>query len=98
MASRDEIRAAEIKQTRRGILDTLRMVYPAGLTFATICGAFVELDEHYIKSDLTYLIQKGYILWTNEGPNAAWKERKYKLTAAGVEIGDKINIDLALEP
>lgn len=91
-------RAAQIKQTRRGILDALNMVYPGHLTFETICGVFVELEEHYIRRDLQYLCEKNYTQWVNPSRNAAWAMRRYKLTPAGLEVADRINTDPALEP
>lgn len=93
-----EARVAIIKQTRRSILDTLNATRPACLSYETLCGVFVELDEHYVRRDLEYLVSKGYVEWVNPRRNAPWKERSYGLTSDGMEIADKINTDPALEP
>lgn len=98
MTEDPDVRAAQIKQIRRGILDLLNLTYPQDLTYETICGAFVNIDAHYIRRDLSYLEEKGYIEWCNRRPNAPWRKRRYQLTASGVEIADKINTDPALSP
>ena len=98
MPSPDEIRAAQIKQTRRGILDVLNMSYPVSLAFETIVGAFVDIEEHYLRRDLTYLCDAGYVMWLNPLKNAPWKGRIYKLTPRGEEIASRINTDPALTP
>ena len=98
MVDDPQIQAAIIKETRRGILDTLAMAYPAALTYETLCGVFVETEGRNLKRDLTYLIEKGYVAWSNCVTRMPWTERSYRLTPAGLDIAQKINTDPSLEP
>jgi hypothetical protein len=101
----DEAKAAMIKLTRREILKALNMMYHIGpLSFPGLCSALLHLelpDEQCVQRDLVYLVDKGYVNWTNRptrGRFVAWNERFYKLTAQGNEIAEKISEDAALEP
>lgn len=102
MMNADDARAAMIKQTRREILAVLNIMYAIGpFKFGPLCEALTHLelsDDEVVKRDLTYLIDKGYVKWTNEAKRMPWAERAYKLTAQGNEIADKIEVDSALEP
>lgn len=97
-----QARAAAIKQTRRDLLSNLNMMYHvAPFGFPAICNSLSHLDlpdEECVKRDLIYLVEKGYVKWTNERPLLRWPERLYRLTALGSEIADKIASDPALEP
>ena len=97
-----EARAAMIKQTRREILKVLNTMYQIGpFAFDSVCGALTHLvlpDDECVKRDLTYLIEKGYVRWTNERAMMPWGKRVYKLTARGNEIAESIETDPALEP
>jgi len=93
-----EARAALIKQNRRSLIDALKLVYPLALTFYSLRQVLAGVEEHYLKGDITYLVEKGYVAWVNRKPNMNWPSREYKLTAVGVEIADAINTDPALEP
>ncbi len=98
----EEAKAAMIKQARREILRALKTMYHIGpFGFESICMALLHLqlpDEECVKCDLTYLIDKGYVEWTNEKRFQQWSRRLYKLTATGNEIANRINVDPALEP
>lgn len=102
MNSYEEMRAKVIKQARRDLLEALGILYTVGpAKFDTLCGALTHLelpDDTYMKADLTYLIDKGYVEWTNAGPLIAWRHRLYRLTAKGKEIVDRIAKDSMLEP
>ena len=98
MPDRAAIEAQQIKQQRRAIIDTLNIVYPDDAAYEVICGAFIEVEEHFIRRDLAYLIDKQYVAWVNPRRHAIWKGRHYKLTAKGTEIAQKIETDPALEP
>jgi len=87
-----------IKQTRREILNALAKTYPIPLSFESICWTFVDLETHYLRRDMSYLEDKGYVVWLNKAANAAWSGRKYRLTAKGEEIASRLEIDPALEP
>lgn len=99
----DDARAAMIKATRREILQVLNVMYSIGpFDFPSICASLLHLelpDDECVKRDLTYLIDKGYVRWTNPGKGfVAWAKRLYKLTATGNEMANEITTDPALEP
>ena len=98
VVSDDEIRQLVIKKTRRDILTTLKMFYPGPQDFLTIALTLPNIEERHLKVDLSYLIDKGYALWTNRRRNLEWDKREFRLTATGVETADRINPDQALEP
>lgn len=98
----DDARAAMIKQTRREILAVLNVMYHIGpFSFPAICGGLAHLelpDDQCVQRDLTYLCEKGYVVWTNERAMMPWKDRMYRLTAEGNEMAERIDRDPALEP
>jgi len=96
MLSQDEIRELVIKKSRRDLLTVLKMFYPATADYDTLRLTLPTVEERHLKIDLSYLIDKGYVAWSNERANAAWSSREYRLTAAGVETADQINKDPAL--
>lgn len=102
MGSYEELRAAQIKKARRDLLDALGIMYVVGpMDFTSLCNTLTHLelpDDSCVKGDLLYLIDKGYIRWTNEKNFLPWKDRMYQLTAKGKEVVDKIAKDPALEP
>lgn len=97
MVNEEEIRVLLIKQTRRDLLTTLKMVYPGDATFEMLGLTMPTVETHHLRVDLSYLIAKKYVEWVNEQPNMAWRKREYRLTADGVETADRINKDPALE-
>jgi len=102
MPSYEQMRTARIKQTRRDLMEALGAMYGIGpADFAMLCNALTHLElpsVEYVKQDLVYLIDKGYVRWTNEKNFTLWKDRLYSLTARGKEIVDRIASDSALEP
>ena len=102
MSSYEELRAMQIKKCRRDLLSALGTMYAINpLDFHSLCMALAHLelpDDLVVKQDLMYLIEKGYVRWTNENKFMPWKERIYQLTARGKEIVDRIAKDAALEP
>ena len=98
----DQAKASMIKATRREVLAVLNDMYHIGpLGFVALCAALVHLelpDDECVKRDLTYLREKGYVMWTNEGRYVPWNKRLFKLTATGNEIASAINEDPALNP
>ncbi len=102
MNSFERMKRQHIKQTRRDLLEALNAMYgigPAG--FPMLCAALTHLElpsEDYIKQDLIYLQDKGYVRWTNEGNFTVWKDRLFTLTARGKEIVDRLATDPMLEP
>jgi hypothetical protein len=102
MSSYEDMRAMMIKKCRCDLLSALNAMYGLGpFDFVSLCSALTHLelpDDSCVKQDLKYLIDKGYVRWTNEKPMQPWKERLYELTARGKEIVDKIAKDPALEP
>ena len=98
MTPEQKMRATLVKQIRRGIIDLLNLAYPAALEFETICGSFLDIDAHYIKRDLSYFLDAGFIEWVNRTDNARWAGRKFKLTRTGVDQALSINTDSGLTP
>ncbi|MEK6675562.1 MAG: hypothetical protein AABZ47_07900 [Planctomycetota bacterium] len=87
-----------IKRARKEILRSLRLFYPSDINLRSLQVSVADIEEHHLKVDLSYLIDKGYVVWTNREPNQNWKDRNYRITAAGMERLDKIVVDPALEP
>lgn len=102
MSSYEQMKAMRIKKTRRDLLEALNAMYGIGpFGFPDLCMALTHLElpsDEYVKQDLVYLIDKGYVRWTNEKNFTPWKDRLYSLTAKGKEIVDRIATDPALEP
>jgi|SRR3990172_5080538 len=102
MESYDQMKAARIKQSRRDLLEALNAMYGIGpADFPMLCTALLHLElpsDEYVKQDLIYLIDKGYVRWTNEANFQPWTKRLFALTARGKEIVDRIAKDPALEP
>ena len=98
----DQARAARIKEVCREILGVLNVMYGIGpFSFESICHGILHLelpDDVCVKKDLTYLVDKGYVKWTNQRTMMPWAKRVFKLTARGNEIANKISEDPALEP
>lgn len=95
----DELRARMIQQTRREIMRALCLVYPVPFSFPSLRDSLVELnlpDADVIKRDLVYLMDKGYVEWTNRRDYMGWDQRLYKLTASGNEVANRILHDPAL--
>ncbi len=96
-----EARARLIKQCRRETLSVLLNVYPSAFSFEDIFNTllYLEVEEDHVKRDLAYLQEKGYVQCVNnEDGRMPFSKRKFKLTASGDEIANKITTDIALEP
>lgn len=95
-------KAMMIRQARRELLKLLAIMYQIGpLSFEAICEGLDHLelpDDECVKRDLTYLCEKGYVIWSNARAQQPWKERMYKATARGTEIADQLDRDPVLEP
>jgi len=91
-------RQLQIKKVRRDLLTTLKMAYPATMSFYDLRLVLPDIEERYLRVDLSYLMQKGYVIEENPRPNMTWDRREFKLSASGVETTDRINKDPALEP
>lgn len=98
--------AEQIKRMRREILVSLKSVYPAPLEaagqFRALVGVFPTVEFGNFRQDLAYLIEKGYLERFmpkhHDCPETVpWRRRWFKLTAAGVEIADRVRTDEALE-
>ena len=93
-----EVRAMCIKASRRQLLETLKLFYPAPATFQQLRLTMADVEEVHMKVDVSYLADKKLVARVNEGPNQAWNKREFRLTAAGLEVVDRIVTDPALEP
>ena len=97
----------QIKAVRREILVTLKSIYPAAMEAgvlyrSSLLAVFPDLEFAHLKQDLAYLLAKGYLERAmpkqHERPEMVpWKHRWFHLTAAGVEIADRVRTDEALE-
>jgi len=96
--SNQDVRALVIKSTRRKLLETLRLLYPATVPFYHVRAIMADVEEHHLKVDVSYLVDKGLATRVNERGNQSWDEREFRLTAEGVEVADRIVADPALEP
>ena len=97
MVSDDDVRAIVIKQSRRKLLNALKMFFPVPVEFRTLQLTLPKVETRHLRVDLTYLIAKKLLGWVNEAPNAAWSSREFILSATGVEVADKITKDPALD-
>jgi hypothetical protein len=95
-----------IKQVRRELLVVLKVVYPASLSadvlYRALLGAFVHMEWEYLRKDLAYLVEKGYLIRRDGSvTHAASADRGrrslYRLSPAGVELVDRCTNDAALE-
>ena len=95
-----------IKQVRRKLLVMLKVVYPASLSadvlFRALLGAFPQMEWEYLRKDLSYLLEKGYLTRqagsaTDQAGEGDWRGCDYRLSAAGVELVDRCTVDAALE-
>ncbi|MBN1344356.1 MAG: hypothetical protein JXQ73_16835 [Phycisphaerae bacterium] len=86
-----------IEQVRRELLVMLKVVYPASLSadvlFRALLGAFPRMEREYLRKDLAYLSEKGYVTWQPLSGAAALggdegRRRAYRLTPSGVERVD----------
>lgn len=98
--------AERIKTIRREMLVSLKAIYPSSLEaqslYRAMLAAFPDMEFDHLRQDLSYLLDKGYIARTmprsHDHPDLiAWKYRWFCLTAAGVEIADRVRFDEALE-
>lgn len=96
MLNDEEFRVLVIQKTRRDLLTTLKMWYPSSPSFREIRLTLPEIEDRYLRVDLSYLCDKSYVAWVNEAPNMEWSRREFKLTAKGVEVADRIENDPAL--
>ena len=98
MVNEAEVRALIIKDSRWKLLETLKLFYPASMSFRTLCLTLPAVELRHMKVDVTYLCDKGYARWNNQRPNMPWDAREYRLTASGVEAADFITNDPAVQP
>ena len=96
----------EIKRIRNEILVALKMLYPAALQadrlMRSLLVLFPTLEFDHLRRDLHYLIEKNYVerITPDREQNnhlVPWRQRWFRLTAAGVEVADHCINDPALE-
>lgn len=97
------VKAAIIIQARKGILRSLEMVYPSGLTiqslYQTVCAIDITYDETLFKRDVAYLVEKGYVEFIDPaiGRVTDFFSKVVKLTEQDLEIAQGLTRDPALE-
>ena len=98
MLDAERIRVAKIKRTRRQIIDALKMYGTDPMSFREICTVFPAVQTGHLEYDMDALVKEGYVQVVNERPNMRPEDREYELTAEGIKIADRINVDPDLEP
>jgi len=95
-----------IKQVRRELLMMLKVVYPTALSadvlFRALLGGFPQMAWEYLRKDLAYLVEKGYLIErarssVDQAGVDGWRRGVYRLSASGVELVDRCIADAALE-
>lgn len=98
--------AHAIKQVRRELMVMLKAVYPASLSgdvlYRALLGAFPQMAWEYLRKDLAYLVEKGYLTRRSSAGSGqigveAWRRDVHRLSATGVELVDRCAVDSALE-
>lgn len=93
--------AIRIMQMRKQILTNLNRVpvLRSESLYRTVVGFDPDYNKGYFRKDVDYLHEKGYIRFVDDaiGGCDCFEDRYLKLTAAGNEIANGINIDPALE-
>jgi len=104
MANGRDIR--EIKRIRNELLVALKVVYPAALQadrlMRSLLVLFPTLEFDYVRRDLHYLSEKGYIervVTDSDDDNGLtpWRRRWFRLSTKGLEVADRCIQDPALE-
>jgi len=98
--------ARQIKRIRNEVLVALKVVYPAALQaellLRSLLVLFPSLEFEYLKRDLHYLTEKGYVERVVADSEAGavttpWRKRWFRLTTTGTELADRCIADPALE-
>lgn len=93
----------KMKQMRLMILSSLNRMYPTQVLIQTLHRVMCGFDEHYdlslLLKDVTYLKQKGYIMYVDDRLGGAdkFEDKCIGLTAEGKDIADRTQTDNALE-
>ena len=91
---------------RKILLSQLSIFYPTAIEgrtlFHGVLGASPEYTKHRCFRDLSYLQEKGYVAQRRPGRRAdpreaEWQSTYWALTAAGLEIAQRVERDPALE-
>lgn len=101
----EQAKSRRIKEIRGEVLVAMKMLYPAAIQaehlLRGLLAIFPQLEWDYLRKDLAYLAEKGYVARVMREDEAAeltpWRRRYFRLTAAGVEVADRCVQDPALE-
>ncbi len=96
MVNEKDARAMGIARSRRELLDTLKLFYPADVDFDSLALSLPRAEKQHLEVDLNYLMDKNCVAWVDQQPNAVFRKGRFRLTALGVETADWINKDPAL--
>ena len=91
-----DVRAMVIKQSRCKLIGVLKMFYPIEAGFLTLGNVLPTVERNHLIQDLAYLMDKKYATCVNERKSQSWDAKEFKLTAAGVEVADRIIQDKAI--
>jgi len=98
--------ARQIKRIRNEVLVALKVIYPAAMQAETLLRSllvlFPTLEFDYLRRDLHYLQQKGYLervtpSFESDEALTSWRRRWFRLTPSGTELADHCIHDPALE-
>lgn len=99
MIDRDRIKAARIKKVRRGIVDALKIWgSDMPMSFYELRVMFPDVEFDMLRADVDYLEKAGYVTRQDGPANTPLEKREYELTAKGITIADRINVEPDLEP
>jgi len=104
MSDREE-RAELIREQRNALMSTLCACYPGAFEgeklFRVMLGIFPDYTRSFAVKDLFYLEAKGYVQRLNRlgqvDKTQSWSTARWRLTATGNEVANRLVEDPALE-
>ena len=98
MVNREEADAQKIKKKRRDIIDAMKAWEPDPVSFRELLHLLPSLDRDLLAKDLSYLIKAGLVRRVGDEGNVPIEKHEFELTARGITIADRINVEPDLEP
>ena len=95
--------AIKIKHIRKRLLMNLNILYPSPISvealYRTVCHFDPTYDFSLYDKDITYFIDKGWLVFIDDkiGGFKDFRKKVIKLTAKGKEIAEGTGVDEALE-
>ena len=97
--------ASDIIRVRNEMLVALKMIYPAAWQaeqlLRCLLSVFPTLEWQHFRRDMCYLVEKGYFQRVTAASEpdqklTTWRKRWFRITAAGLEVADRLINDPAL--